>query len=249
MLAELKLELICPELNWRKSSNLHGVLMDQIDEGYAAELHLQQVHPYSQCLLTEGDRKYWCIRTLDQRAYENIILPMMRVNGFELNKGSIHADVGSRTCRTLEKNALLEEFYDGRGLRCFDLEFQTPTAFKSGGRYVFYPDLMLLYQSLMNRYTLSSADMEMRDPDTLEQMVQGSEVLRYRLQTVPFPMEGVTVTGFKGTLRIRLKGTDTMARYIRLLMRFGEFSGVGIKTGIGMGAIRYMEIGKGGAEG
>ena len=35
-----------------------------------------------------------------------------------------------------------------------------------------------------------------------------------------------------------MKGSETIARYIRLLFHFGEFSGVGIKTGMGMGAIR-----------
>jgi CRISPR-associated endoribonuclease Cas6 len=29
-----------------------------------------------------------------------------------------------------------------------------------------------------------------------------------------------------------------MARYLRLLLSFGEFSGVGIKTAMGMGAMR-----------
>ena len=41
-----------------------------------------------------------------------------------------------------------------------------------------------------------------------------------------------------GKIGIKVKGSETIARYIRLLFHFGEFSGVGIKTGMGMGAIR-----------
>ena len=37
---------------------------------------------------------------------------------------------------------------------------------------------------------------------------------------------------------MKIDGTDTMARYARLLARFGEYSGVGIKTAVGMGALR-----------
>ncbi len=54
-------------------------------------------------------------------------------------------------------------------------------------------------------------------------------------------MEGIRLTGFMGTIRIQIKGSDTIARYIRLLLRFGKFSGVGIKTGMGMGAIKMLE--------
>lgn len=31
-----------------------------------------------------------------------------------------------------------------------------------------------------------------------------------------------------------------MGRYVRMLAKFGEFSGVGIKTGMGMGAMKYI---------
>lgn len=37
-----------------------------------------------------------------------------------------------------------------------------------------------------------------------------------------------------------IKGPETMARYVRMLAKFGEFSGVGIKTGMGMGAMKYI---------
>jgi CRISPR/Cas system endoribonuclease Cas6 (RAMP superfamily) len=42
-------------------------------------------------------------------------------------------------------------------------------------------------------------------------------------------------------MTLRLHGPDTLARYVRFLLRFGEYSGVGIKTAIGMGGIRIKE--------
>ena len=42
-------------------------------------------------------------------------------------------------------------------------------------------------------------------------------------------------------MSVRIHGTDTMSRYARLLFRFGEYSGVGIKSSIGMGAMRIVE--------
>ena len=42
-------------------------------------------------------------------------------------------------------------------------------------------------------------------------------------------------------MTIRVSGTKTMANYAHLLLRFGEYSGVGIKTGMGMGAVKRVE--------
>ena len=70
--------------------------------------------------------------------------------------------------------------------------------------------------------------------------VEQSEIVRYRLQTVPFPLEKVQITGFTGSICIHIRGPETMARYLRMLFKFGEFAGVGIKTGMGMGAMKYV---------
>ena len=127
------------------------------------------------------------------------------------------------------------------GERYIDLAFLSPAAFKQNGKYVFYPDLSLIYGSLMRKYSASSGQLDMMDEDTLMQLVNQSEIVRYHLKTALFPMEGIRLTGFMGTIRIQIKGSDTIARYIRLLLRFGKFSGVGIKTGMGMGAIKMLE--------
>ena len=81
---------------------------------------------------------------------------------------------------------------------------------------------------------------DMFDEETLEALVEQSEIVRYRLQTVPFPLEKVQITGFTGSICIHIRGPETMARYLRMLFKFGEFAGVGIKTGMGMGAMKYV---------
>lgn len=238
MYAELKLELENEELSYRQSSNLQGVIMETIDSNYAKELHYNQENPYSQCLLHKDDKHTWKICTMTDEAYEKIILPMSKLSEFSLKKDSMKVQITKRQLQTIDEKELLEEFYNKEGKRYFNLAFQTPTAFKQNGRYVFYPDLRLIYQSLMMKYSATSDEMDMIDEDTLEQLTQNSEIVRYRLQSQNFPLEGVNVQGFWGNIRIRIRGTDTMARYARLLMRFGNYSGVGIKTAMGMGAIK-----------
>ena len=113
-------------------------------------------------------------------------------------------------------------------------------SFKSYGRYINYPDLRLIYQSLMNKYDSVLKEASMFDEDTLDMLVEGSEIVKYNLRSYLFPLQGVKIPSFFGSMTIKVTSTDTAAKFIRLLLEFGEYSGVGIKTGLGMGAIQIV---------
>ena len=244
MYAELKMELDNETLDYKQSSNLQGVIMEHIEEEYAEILHQSNLKPYSQCVVKQDDKRIWYIRTLTQEAYKKMIIPLSQLNEFEIKNGQVHVNIVRRNFETRAENELLKEFYEIPANRFLNLTFQTPTAFKSNGKYVFYPDIRMIYQSLMMKYTASSEEMDMIDEDTLEQLTQNSEIVRYHLRSMSFPLEGVNIPGFVGSIRLKIKGTDTMARYARMLMKYGQYSGVGIKTAMGMGAIRLMEQGE-----
>lgn len=247
MLAELRMELETDylELGYYQSSNMQGVLMEQIDSNYAQYLHAQGLKPYSQYLLG-GEHKVWVVKTLTEEAYQNIIAPLLDVQftEFDIEKKDIHVKICRKELKTIAKQELLDEFYQESSDKYINLEFLTPTAFKSDGKYVIMPDMKYIYQSLMNKYSAASADMDMYDVETLKQLVDNSSIVQYKLRSVYFPMEGVKIPSFKGELSIEVKGNATMARYVKLLARFGEYSGVGIKTAMGMGGIRMKRGGR-----
>ena len=81
----------------------------------------------------------------------------------------------------------------------------------------------------------------MFDEETLKQLTECVSVPAYQLRSARFPLEGVKIPAFLGRMMLQVRGSGTMARYIRLLVRFGEYSGAGIKTGMGMGALRMQE--------
>lgn len=239
MYADLRIELDTKEINYKQSSNLQGVIMETIDTDYAEQLHRNQTNPYSQYVTKEGERTIWHIKTMTEEAYQKIILPLSQKEEFQIRKKEMKVRAVNKRVQILESNELLDEFYKKDCSKYMELYFLTPTAFKQDGRYIFYPDLHLIYGSFMRKYSQLSAELNMIDEDALEELCQRSEIITYRLQTVSFPIEKVTITGFVGKICIKIKGPETLARYIRLLAHFGEFSGVGIKTGMGMGAIKY----------
>lgn len=244
MLAELrmKLEVDKPDFGYYQSSNMQGILMEQIDREYAAYLHEQGPKPYSQYLLI-GEEKEWIVKTCTQEAYHEIILPLLsqQFMQFVIEKKNMNVQIKEKQLKTIDKKELLNEFYAEDSSHYLNLEFLTPVSFKSQGRYQIMPDMRYIYQSLMKKYSASSDKMEMYDEETLDQLVNSSSIIQYRLKSTYFPVEGVKIPSFKGEVGIKVSGTDTMAKYARLLARFGEYSGVGIKTAMGMGAMRLRE--------
>lgn len=244
MLAEFRMELETDsaEFSYYQSSNMQGVLMEQINPLYGEKLHEQGLNPYSQHL-EFGKKIYWVINTLDKEAYQEIILPWLdgNHNEFVIKKKDIKLKILHKEIKTVKKQELLDNFYQKPCERYLNLEFLTPTSFKSDGNYMIFPDLRLIYQSLMNKYSASSPEMEMFDKDVLEELVKQSSITGYRLNSTQFPMEGIKIPSFKGKLGIKIKGTETLAKYARFLAEFGEYSGIGIKTSIGMGALRIED--------
>lgn len=243
MLVQLKIRLENDKINYRNSSNLQGVLMEHIPIEYAERLHSQGLNPYSQSVIQRDGVTIWTIKTVNQEAYKNIIEPLMKVdfNEVSIKDGAVKVKIVEKTVSIEKKRDLLEAFYAHETERTIKISFDSPTAFKSNGKYVLYPELRLIYQSLMNKYSASSSEISMSDDETLEELEKVSDIISYRLMTQSFPMESVNIPGFRGEIVIRFRGNDTLARYAKLLFRFGMYSGVGIKCGIGMGSIRIIE--------
>ena len=55
-------------------------------------------------------------------------------------------------------------------------------------------------------------------------------------------MHTVAINGFVGSLEIQIKANRTLKNYIRYMLGFAEYSGVGIKASIGMGKLRLEEV-------
>ena len=72
--------------------------------------------------------------------------------------------------------------------------------------------------------------------DLGRQLAENCRVVSYRLESRPFSVEGQKIDGFTGSLRLRFTGNDMTRRLMGLLLSLAPFSGVGIKTALGMGA-------------
>lgn len=236
------MELDDGELSYHCSSSLQGVLFTQIASDYADVLHRQQRHPYSQYLRKTKGKTLWCVNALDPEAEKEVLEPLVRdsFSTFTIHQKDRQIHILGKQRETLGMPSLVHDFYRKEPTHVYQLRFSTPTAFKQQGKYVNHMDLRLFYQSLMNKFSFVSAGQELIDEDLLALLCEKTEVLAQRWRTVKFPMESVKIPSFVGDCIIRIRGTDTLAAYAQMLFCFGEYSGVGIKTAMGMGAFQFQ---------
>jgi len=136
---------------------------------------------------------------------------------------------------------LVKESYLKDGGRRLKVTFLTPTSFKQDGRYVIFPTVRLIFQSLMMKFDKSSSDMEVFGKDILETFENYTEITMYKLRSTYFHLDGTKIPAFIGDITITVKGPAQLVNLANLLLKFGTYSGVGIKTGIGMGGIAFEQ--------
>ncbi len=229
------------DISWQMASLFHGVLMELIkdDADYADFLHGEGVHPYSQHLEKREDGWHWVISFLNDEAYKHIWRnKLASCDEFDIRSKDIKVSITGSTVDKFSYEDLNDIFKVEKPEHKFSISFLTPTSFKSSGQYVYFPDIRLIYQSIMNKYSKALDGESVYDEETLSEMVESTAIKTYNLRTYGFSMEGITIPAFLGTIGINIDGSDTMAAFAKMLFKFSEYSGIGIKASLGMGAVR-----------
>lgn len=231
-------------LSVRNASLTHGVLMELIDTDYATKMHEDGLRPYSQRVYRDKENAYWQICALTKEADDKIIEKLKLVDDFYIKSKNLEVNIISKNYDTLDEKKLVKDFYNKESSPKIKIRFVTPCAFKQNGTYTFYPDIRCIYQSLMNRWNYLSDNEVMADVDLLDELTKATKIKGYDLKSTGFCLERVVIPAFVGNIIISIKGTQTLVNFANMLLRFGEYSGVGIKTSIGMGMIECSSVGR-----
>ncbi|MEL6527611.1 MAG: CRISPR-associated endoribonuclease Cas6, partial [Chloroflexota bacterium] len=124
--------------------------------------------------------------------------------------------------------------------RKISFAFTSPTAFKrTAGGFTPLPQPELVFSSLLMRW---NAFAPFRLPDWLYDTVHQDIVIdtaKVQTETLAFARgyKG-TVTGFTGKVTYRLLCNENKRRYLQALACFAKYSGIGVKTTVGMGQVK-----------
>lgn len=246
LLGKLQIILEKPKdrhLNVNVSSMLQGVLMELISYESATEFHNGGRQPYSQHVQIQDKCLVWNIHTLTKQAYDQIIVPMLddSIQKIYLRHKDLELKILDKKKLSISYDQLRKDYYFTDGSRYQTIRFVTPTAFKSKGEYIFYPSVHFLFQSLMMKYDVSSDDADIFGEDVMEHFEENIKIVRYKLRSYDFHLEGTKIPAFLGEITLKMNGPQALVNLADYLLKYGEYSGVGIKCGIGMGGIERIE--------
>ncbi len=246
MLSKLEITFESPKnqyIGYNAASLFQGVLMEIISTDYAEKMHIDGVKPYCQHVLNNGDVIKWIIASYNQEAEENIIDVLMSKlqDKIYIRHKNLFLKIVDKNLVKMENKQLLDERFIADGKRYIKVKFKTPVAFKSNGFYVNFPTVRLLIQSLINKYDTFSEATKIYDEETLEYIMEKTFIYSYKLKSTFFHLEGLKIPAFIGELTLKVTGAQPLVNLIQYLFYFGEYSGIGIKTAIGMGAYEIIE--------
>ena len=244
MITQFQLTLIpdkpCPPRpEW--SYCLYAALLKQAPRRFGEEVHQNTVTPVSQYLRLDGKYPVWVITLLGEASEQKLGAVLAQTQGFMMDRQHIRLRVAGRTCRCIKDvDELFAQAAQARGIH--RLQFVTPTAFKSQGKYVNLPTPRLIIQNLINKWNgcVTECPIEDADGQGMETLAAGLVCREFHLSSQEYPLKGHTISGFVGTLTLENRLSGFHRQLADALLLFACYAGVGIKTTLGMGGVAAL---------
>lgn len=235
MILKANLKLSNPEgLNQNMGSLFHGFLMQNLGEEMAIRLHGYRYNPLRQRL--KGDILE--IVSLE----EGLSLKLNELLNFI---DSIHITHHNKTFTILEKtieridinNLISDSMNEENPKRVYKVNFYSPTSFKDDKKHEIFPNIRKIIRNIMLSFDYFSDNTKIYDYETLEYLTESIEIIDYTLRSTKFELESVKIPAFKGKIVIRINGNLQILKLVNIILKFGELSGTGVKTSMGMGGM------------
>ncbi len=231
--------------NFNLSSVLQGILMSVIDTNYAESLHSNALHSYSQYMEPVGKNIVWTVNALNDDCIKNISEALLSPS---FQEASIYATgtklkVIGKSKSEFSFDDFLKTFVCTRLDPSVSIELVSPAAFKSDGKYINFPGVKRIFGNLIKKYDACDEKNALSSSELVERIAEHVRITAYNIRSTFFNLAGAKIPSFIGKLTFKVFDDKELIPIIHLLAEFGQYSGVGIKTGMGMGAFHVENSG------
>ncbi len=230
----------CEGISYQAGSLFQGAMMELVNPNYGEVLHQSELKPYSQNLFWSNDRLVWQINCLNSIAKSEIIDKIMLLSTVLIKKKNKILSITDKTLTTIDYPVFINESLTDNFGRHLLISFQTPTAFKTDGNYQFYPTVKHILQSAINKFDSFSSHSKIYDDEVFKQLLDSVKISSYDLKSRIFYIEKAKIPSFTGTLGLYISGPQQLVNLVWMIVMFAEYSGIGIKTAMGMGSIKVQ---------
>ena len=245
MMTQYRFIISCPTekmISSRYAYAIYAWLLEQVSAEMGNALHQSESSCIAQAIWYDRAREQniWKISLLSKETAELFAPILERLNHITLRVISLDLELCEKRQITsfaqFLRTVRMEQTEESRVELCF----LTPTAFKQRGKYTVLPSVALLLNSLVHKWNDCFPEAQIDDADAVSAMEENLLIVDYKLKTTRFPLKGIRVPGFFGELVIESKLPQPLENLWQLLVSFSEYTGVGIKTTLGMGSVEKM---------
>lgn len=239
MVQKYVIQIISSSLTSLSTYHLYSALLELAPDGVRNLTHRSEGSaPFSQWLEFTPNGTFWHIHLLGEECnallrpvIEDMDTVYLRKTGSELRLRQIC----QKSIASVDQLFLESQM----GGNKHSLRFMTPTSFKSKGEYVILPTPRLLLQSLLKRFSNTICVIEDEDGSGLDILANGFSISKYCLESTSYPLKGHKIPAFSGFVEVENRLSGFHSELLNALLYFSQFSGIGIKTALGMGGIQY----------
>ena len=224
-------------------SVLHGVLMELVGTEYAGRLHESGLRPYSQYIYFDKEKKQylWHLSAVTADAVNHILKPVLKMPEkifLKQKRGYLYVKERSILEET-SYEALIHKFWSGDRLYTqAKLQCMGTTSFKVDKRYTIFPEAFRIYRYLLRQWNQFNTYGILDTTSLLDDLETGVFIWDYNLRMGMYGLEGIKIKGFRGQIIMQFKSNMELQRVLALLSYYSQFSGLGIKTALGMGGVQ-----------
>lgn len=237
MLCKLIMEIKGSNLNFNMGSLFHGYLMKSIDPAFAEYFHYNTTNSFTSCIFKDNKsgKHFWKITTFNQKSYDILIKKLLDEKNEKVYIEHKNMDVYIKSY-DFEESSFEKLFFSEQ--MCKRIRFLTPTSFKSNQVTHIFPNLQVLLRGVINKINEHSDTVRLADENIIQELLEKVYIRDYNLKTNVFNLEGIKIKGFIGTVDLSLRGEKHLLQILNFLILCSEYTGFGIKTSIGMGAVK-----------
>lgn len=223
---------------------MHGVLMQALSEEQHELHHGSGLRPYSQNIIWQAPGQYlWTINLLEENKTEPIrkflesAPGVLYVKHYEMELKVESVQLISST----SYESLFSKVIGELPPKYASFDFLTPLIFKKASSKSPwpYPEAGTILQSILQKWNQFSDSAIFDDPEILEDAARHISPHSFRIHSQRVDMDGIRFVGSIGSASFHVE-KDELRQLMNLAGRFSEFSGVGAKTAMGLGATRYQ---------
>ena len=225
---------LSPEWGYR----LYAALLEQGTARFAERVHADQITPISQ-FLTGGKNPVWTVSLLGESCEEELIPVLERLDRLTLEREGVQLRISGKECSRI---ADVEELFrlarrDSEECR---LHIVTPAAFKQRGQYQILPTPELVIGNLVRKWNgcITECPIEDTDGEGVAALGAGLRWKWFDLHSGTYRLKGNAIPGFVGELVVEHRMSGFHGQLADALLLFSGYSGLGIKTALGMGGVK-----------